>query len=87
MKAALREKKVFAALTDSDVGSDVTDETFSLIISVLEDNPLRALKSCTTAKDAWENLQLRYVVQTLDKRVRCTERPFESEIQERTANE
>lgn len=60
MKATLRGKKDFAALTTDDVDPDYTGGALPLIVSSLRDNPLRAVQSWSTAKDAWKKSQLRY---------------------------
>lgn len=65
MKVALYGKKVFAALTDDDVDTEVTDEALSLIILSLADSALRAVQNYTTAKDACEKLELRYALKSL----------------------
>lgn len=58
---ALKGKKIRAVLTEEKITSDVTDETPSIILPALGDNPLRAVLHCTTAKEAWDKLQDRYV--------------------------
>lgn len=64
MKDALREKKVDSALLADDVSMDTTDEWLFLIISALDEKPLRAVRHCTTTKDACDKLQTRYASKT-----------------------
>lgn len=44
--------------------------TLALIISVLDDHPLRAVQSCATSQEAWKTLQSRYTGRTLVVRLR-----------------
>lgn len=60
MKAALRGKKISAALTNKNVDADITGEVLAFKISALGDNPLRAVQSYSTVSEAWEKFQIRY---------------------------
>lgn len=53
MKEALREMRILNALTNDIISAEITDEALYFIVSGLGDNQLRAVKSYSTSKDAW----------------------------------
>lgn len=54
LRTALNRKVISAANTERQVESKLNQKTLAIIISFLEDNPLRMVQICTTAKEVSE---------------------------------
>lgn len=60
VKADLRGKLLFAAMTSESVDSKINHICLAIIIMALGDNPLRYVQDFDTAKTAWNKFQSRY---------------------------
>lgn len=69
MKMELRGKKIATALLKAIVDSTAKDEAIAPTISGFEDNTLRAVQSCITAKNECEELQIRCAGKTVNDKL------------------
>lgn len=63
----LRGKDIITALTQDTVERKTSQKVLTIIISALEDDPLRSIQECEIAKEAGNKLQQRYAGKTMIK--------------------